>query len=101
MGDVVQASKKRLQYSVQRFCGRVMTTTANCGNAFNEREADSPKSWSRVIKQRKPLEQAAATSSPLDRAFHPRRATVSQGMPRWVNRGARCTSTLASSSHVN
>ena len=72
MGDVTQASKKRSQYSVQRFCGRVMTTTANCGNAFNAREADSPKSWSRVIRQRMPLEQAAATSSLLDRALPPK-----------------------------
>jgi len=101
MGDAAQASRKRLRYSGQRSCGRVITTTANCGNDFNACEADSPKSWSRVSRQRKPSVKAVSTSSPLDRAFQPRSAAVSQGILYCFKTEARCTSTFASSSHMN
>src|SRR5208283_1851388 len=102
MGDAAQASRNRARYSGQRCCGRLMTTTANSGNDFNARKADSPKSWSRVRRQRYPSAKAAATSSPLDSVFHQaRRATVSHVMPRARKIAARCTSIFASSSHMD
>ena len=88
------------RYWGQGRCGTFTTTTANCGKSLRAREADSPKSWSRVSRHRKPASTAALTRSPFDRAFHPRFPAVSQEILKPARTATRCTSMLASSSHM-
>src|ERR1017187_7473681 len=88
------------RYWGQGRCATFTTTTANCGNSFRAGEADSPKSWARVSKQRKPASTAMLTRSPFERAFHPRLPAVSQEILKPVRTDIRCTSILASSSHM-
>jgi hypothetical protein len=97
---VAHATTNCSRYACQRCCGRSTTTMANVEKVFNARPADSPNSWSRVNKQVNPTATAADTSSPFESAFQPRFAAVSQDTPSSVNVWTKCTSMLASSSHI-
>ena len=100
IGLALQAARKSSWCLSRGSCGRLTTTTAKLGNTFKARAADSPKRRSRVNRQLKPEETAAPTRSPLERAFQPRLAAVSQSTPNSFKTWTRWTSMLTSSSHM-
>ena len=100
IGRAVHSARNLSRYCGHGCCGTFTTTTANPGNRLRARDADSPKSWSRVSRQRKPDSTATLTRSPFESAFHPRFPAVSQEIPKPLRTGTRCTSIFASSSHM-
>jgi hypothetical protein len=64
-GALSQALRNASTNCCARSCGRLTTTTENLGNFLRARDADWPKSLSRVSKQENPAEAAVSTSRPL------------------------------------
>jgi len=100
IGARFQAVRKALRNCCSRSWGRVTSTTENSGKRFKTRDADSPKSRSRVSRHEKPAATVASTNLLLFKAPQPRACVVSASMPNCFRSRTNLLGMLTPSNHM-
>ena len=100
IGARFQAVRKALRNCCSRSWGRVTSTTENSGKRFKTRDADSPKSRSRVSRHEKPAATVASTKLLLLKAPQPRACAVPASILNSFRSRTSLLGMLTSSSHM-